>query len=59
MTSDQAAIFGLIVMLTPVILLSTYVVYDYYKSEKKQKKSQFYLLLSINPLKELTCSEKA
>ena len=40
MTSDQSAIFGLIVMLTPVILLSTYVVYDYLKSNKiKEKKS--------------------
>ena len=39
MTSDQAGIFGLIVMLTPVILLSVYVVYDYYKPEKKTKKS--------------------
>ena len=39
MTSDQAAIFGLIVMLTPVILLSAYVVYDYLKPEKNTKKS--------------------
>lgn len=40
MTSDQMGILGLIVMLTPVVILCAYVVYDYLKSNKtKIKKS--------------------
>lgn len=38
MTSDQMGIFGLIVIITPVIILGTYVVYDYLKSNKRKEK---------------------
>ena len=39
MTSDQAGLLGVIVIVTPAILLAAYIVYDSLKREKKEKKS--------------------
>ncbi len=38
MTSDQMGIFGLVVITTPVIILCTYVIYDYLKSNRRKEK---------------------
>ena len=38
MTDYQTGILGLIIILTPPLLLSAYVVFDYLKSSKRKEK---------------------